>query len=217
MLRTLTWPWPVAALVLTLGAITMARFPTPATTPGQAAKARYEIELRMEKISGSYGGPNSCPGARRDGSDVMTGIVEGDESAGGSITYEGTLSRATRLEYCENWRPKGEDEFCVPILIGKQARVKVTITTYPPSTNQDAEIKYAPQISNTDSADVKGACTSDMELAIVQEYLEPEGFTIDTANQSPLPRLAKGIWQDVKPRPVTGPDGWTLTVVRKIQ
>jgi hypothetical protein len=33
-----------------------------------------------------------------------------------------------------------------------------------------------------------------------------------------MPRLIENItWQDVKPRPNTGPDGWTLTVVRKLQ
>jgi hypothetical protein len=180
--------------------------------------ARYEIRLRYEKISGSHGGPDGCPKAKRNGSDVMTGTVQGDES-GGEITYTGGLSRATTMEYCEVWRPNGsEDEFCVPVLTGKQARVTTVINVYPPKTNQDTEVKYTPTVSNTDSVDVKGACTGDMELAIVQQYLEPEGFTIVTANQPAMPRLIENItWQDVKPRPNTGPDGWTLTVVRKLQ
>ena len=217
MSHTISWSLPVAAGVLALGAVTMARF-TPGVTP-QGQVAKYEISLKFDKISGSHGGPESCPGAKRNGSDVMTGIVEGGETPGSAITYTGTLARTTNLEYCENWRPNGsEDQFCVPVLTGKQARVAVTITIYPPSSNQDAEIKYKPLISGTDSVNVKGACTNDMELGIVQEYLEPEGFTIEAQNQAPLTRLVeKGSWQDVKPRPVTGPDGWTLTVLKKLQ
>jgi hypothetical protein len=218
MSHKIAWPRPVAALVLALGAVAMARFTAGAMPQGQNAK--YEITLKFEKISGAHGGPDSCPGAKRNGSDVMTGIVEGSETfVDGAITYTGTLTRATNLEYCENWRPNGsEDQFCVPILLGKQARVATTITIYKPGSNQDAEIKYKPLVSPTDSVDVKGACTSDMELGIVQGYLESEGFTIDTRNQSPLAKLVeKRSWQDVMPRPSTGPDGWTLTVLRKLQ
>jgi hypothetical protein len=191
-----------------------------ATPAPQAQTARYEITLKFEKISGAHGGPDACPTAKRNGSDVLSGIVEGSETfVGGGITYTGNLARATTLEYCETWRPNGsEDQWCVPVLVGKQARVTTTINIYEPRMNQDAEIEYKPQISKTDSVDVKGACTSDMELGIVQEYLEPEAFTINTRNQSSLARLVeKGSWQDVKPRPNTQPDGWTLTVLRKLQ
>jgi hypothetical protein len=216
MSHTVGWPWPAATLIVALGAVVLPH--VPALTRSQGQMARYEIQLRYEKISGSHGGPDSCPKAKRNGSDVMTGIVQGDES-GGEITYKGDLSRSTTLEYCEVWRPNGsEDEFCVPVLTGKQARVTTVIDVYPPRTNQDTQIKYAPMISNTDSADVKGACTGEMELDIVQGYLESEGFTIITTNQPAMPRLIEKVtWQDVKPRPVTGPDGWTLTVLRKLQ
>jgi hypothetical protein len=123
------------------------------------------------------------------------------------------------MEHCEVWRPNGsEDEYCVPVLTGKQARVTTTINVYPPRSNQDTEVKFEPKVSGTDSVDVKGACTSDMELAIVQGYLEREGFAIVTANQAAMPRLIeKMTWQDVKPRPDTSPDGWSLTVLRKLQ
>lgn len=216
MAHTLGWPWPVATLVVAIGAVAIPFI--PAGSPAQGQVARYEIRMTYEKISGSHGAPDSCPKAKRNGTDVMTGIVQGDESSG-EITYTGDLSRATTMEHCEVWRPNGsEDEFCVPVLTGKQARVATTINVYPPRSNQDTEVKYEPKISGTDSVNVKGACTSDMELAIVEGYLESEGFTIVTTNQPPMPRLIEKVtWQDVKPRPITGPDGWSLTVLRKLQ
>ncbi len=145
MSNTPVRPWRIAAPVLALGA-TMAHL-TAGATP-QGALAKYQIQLKFEKISGSHGGPESCPGAKRNGSDVLTGTVEGDETASrDGITYTGNLSRTTNLEYCENWRPNGsEDQFCVPVLTGKQARVVTTINVYPPATNQDVEIKYKPII-----------------------------------------------------------------------
>lgn len=218
MTDTLSRGWPVTLVVATIGAAAISPMAIDATP--QTQNARYEIALTFEKISGVIGGPGTCPKAKRDGKDVMSGIVEGSETfVGGGITYQGYLARTTRLEYCESWRPSGsEDEWCVPILTGKQARVETTIDVYTPASNQDTEIKYKPLISKADSVDVKGACTADMELGIVEAYLDPEGFTINTSNQSPLPRLIeKRSWQDVMPRPDTQPDGWTLTVLRKLQ
>jgi hypothetical protein len=208
----------VVLLVAAIGAAAVSPIGLEATP--QSQNARYEVALTFEKISGLISGPTTCPKAKRDGKDVISGIVEGSETfVDGAIMYSGDLARTTRLEYCDSWRPKGsEDEWCVPILTGKQARVATTITIYRPASNQDAEVKYTPKISKTDSVDVKGACTSEMELGIVQGYLEPEGFTIDTRNQPPLPRLIeKRSWQDVMPRPGTEQDGWTLSVIRKLQ
>ena len=82
------------------------------------------------------------------------------------MEYTGTLSRKTDITFCETWRPKGsEDGFCAPRLKGTQARVKTTIRTWTPRSNQDTEIEFEPVVtSKTDTVTVTSACTNDMEL-----------------------------------------------------
>ena len=192
-----------------------------ATSHAHARLARYEVTLTYDKITGSHGGPTSCPGAPRDGSDVLSGIVEGSETVvDDAMEYTGTLSRKTDITFCETWRPNGsEDQFCAPRLKGAQARVRTTIRIWTPKSNQDTEIEFEPIVtSKSDVITVTGACTKEMELDITEAYLDSDAFRIVTRNQDPLAKLVAGkSWQDVKPRPVNQPDGWTLAVVKKIQ
>jgi hypothetical protein len=208
-------------LVILTSAVVFAGFITTATPGPQAQPARYQITLTFKKMSGSHGGPNACPAAPRNGTDVLSGVVEGSEVfVDDTMEYTGTLSRKTDITFCESWRPNGrEDEFCAPRLTGAQARVKTTIRIWTPKSNQDTEVEFEPLVtSKTDTVNVAGACTSDMELDVTQSFLESDAFQIVTRNQTPLAKLVAGrSWQDVKPRPVDQPDGWTLAVVRKLQ
>lgn len=210
-----------ALAVSTCGTLDAAPVPDDAAASAVQAPARYEIELKFTAVSGLISGPDTCPGLKRDGHDTLSGIVEGVERfVEGEMRYEGILSRTTRLPFCEAWRAPGssEDKWCTPLLTGTQARVKTRIPISTPSSNQDSEVRFEPMRSPTDSVNVTGACESDMELGITEQYLDSDAFTIDPRNQPVLARLVeKGVWQDVKPRPPNQPDGWTLTVRRKLQ
>lgn len=232
--RDITLVRSLSTIVL-LGVLT-AWLPIEAQTPpAPSSRARYEVELKYVGLSGTLGSSgHACPG-RHDGTDIITGIVAADESLSNpndpqedGLDYEGDLSRATYLSYCEMVDRGSGDKWCVPDLLGKQPKVRVTIKVYNRAVQyggkkaggafDSARIEATPVKSLTDLVSVRGACTKEMESDIATSYYEMITVDMKTTQAKPIvDRLSVGSWPDLPVRPPSQPFGWTLTVKRKIQ
>jgi Calx-beta domain len=89
--------------------------------PTARGLAVYEVRVSFVGHTGSFAGAD-CPGVRRNGTAVLTGLIAGDESgaANDDKDYDGLLQLETDLDLCEVTRKPGSDEdfFCVITVVG---------------------------------------------------------------------------------------------------
>jgi hypothetical protein len=195
----------------------------------------YEVELRYTGYTGLVEGTPNCK-VNPQGFDVMKGIVAGREAVGarGDVLYRGTLGRGTVIDFCETRGRRGSDDdervWCSATLTGI-ASMDVELEVYGES-GRGAFVKAEPDASWF-TASVTGACESADMMAWEKDYpsgesgASPSGQAIDESVGA-APRLfdaaglgARLVVGSFPPRQLSGrfrrPDGWTLTVIRKIQ
>ena len=207
-------------LLACAGAVAMS-LPAPARAP-----AAYEVELRVKGYSGLMSGGWCDEHADTNGYDVMTGIVRGVETdeAGEDVTYRGTLTRKTKMDYCLVKPAPTEDQvdYCLAHL-GGTARMNVEIEVYG-EEGRGAWVK-ADSAPGTPAAveTVTGNCTAADQAIMATEYPDggsagcPSGQPIAENPSTPMfangkARLPAGAYYPARP-PETA---WSLKVIRKV-
>jgi hypothetical protein len=214
------------------------RVTSPCPGPGAppvpgAVYAEYDVEFRYDGYTGDLPAYPDCP-VKLTGSDVLRGIVRGWElpTSGEDQEYNGTLSRATSIDYCitrgVRTRDDSDRRFCPTTLFG-HARMNIEITVYG-EADRGAWIKSVHD-GGPASSSVFGLCHPQDMAEIQQEYpasdhgggASPTGIPIDDAGApvtfvdgNGLARLRVGTYPPA-PQSPPNPGEWVLHVIRKIR
>ena len=197
----------------------------------------YEVEFRFVGVLSILSPPDTlreCPGINLKGTDVMTGLVAGNEGipSGEDVTYTGTLVRLTSLDFCETKGKKGpqDDErvWCKATLVGTST-MKVNLEVYGES-GRGAWLK-AHHDGGPFSRSVAGACDRADQITWEKEYPKDDalkaGDPLDegggaSPNGQPIDDPASKLFAGGRARLVVGTfptqqDAWSLTVIRKLR
>ena len=190
------------------------------------APAAYEIELRMKGYGGLMSGAWCDEHADTNGYDVMTGVVRGVETSeeGEDITYRGTLTRKTKMDYCLVKPAPTEDQVtqCLAHL-GGSARMIVEIEVYG-EEGRGAWVKADSAPGSPMAVDtVSGNCMAADQAIMAEEYPgggsagSPSGQPIAESDSTPMFANGKArlpAWGSFPPRP---PETlWGLKVIRRV-
>jgi hypothetical protein len=153
---------------------------------GAPRRSVYEVRLTFAGYTGSFAGAD-CPGVRRNGSAVLTGLVAGDESVASDddIEYEGVLQMDTNVDLCEVTRRAGssEDMFCAITVVGS-GPLNAQLSVYADDRGGYIKAKKAP---GTFVANVSGTCD---QAAIREErssFPDNSMANVFDGNELPLP------------------------------
>lgn len=213
------------SFILTIAAGATAAALMAATAP--RAPAAYEIELRMTGYTGLLSSPGCDAITDSTGYDVLTGIVRTQDETTDpmeDLTYTGTLTRSTKIDYCLVKPAPTEDQVkeCVAKLTGG-ALMNVEIEVYG-DHGRGAWVKAEP-VTGTPFAPptVVGDCKPDDQDEIKQDY--PSGESAGSPSGQPIAenpanpmfvnghaRLPSQGFFPPKP-PETA---WSLKVIRKL-
>ena len=189
----------------------------------------YAVEISYTGYTGLASGYPDCK-VNPKGTDRMFGIVIGNEGVppGEDVRYSGTLIRLTRIDYCET---RGVDElvWCAATLTGTAA-MKVDLEVYG-EQGRGAYMK-ARHDGGPFTRSMKGSCDPKDQLIWEKEYPRDDAVKAGESgdegggaspNGQPIDDPTSKLFAGGRARLVVGtfppdrPDGWTLTVIRKIQ
>ncbi len=200
---------------------------------GSPVPAMYEVEFVFIGYTGLIDGAPNCSVNTR-GHDRLVGTLVGVETnqAGEDVVYEGTLRRATSIDFCETKgrRAPGDDEraWCTVTLVGAAVN-DIELTVYG-DDGRGAFLKASPGAGPM-FRNATGNCDPPETRAIVQGYqgssdgggASPSGQPIDDSkatgpNNRPITFSVNGVARlRIGTYPPDSPQGgWTLRVIRKI-
>lgn len=196
---------------------------------GAGVPSIYAVELKYTGYTGLASGYPDCK-VDPNGTDRMFGIVVGLENLppDEDIVYRGTLIRLTQIDFCET-KAADPNVWCAATLTGTAA-MKVDIEVYS-DQGRGAYVK-ARHDGGPFTRSVRGTCDPSDQVIWEKEYprddaLKPgdpgdEGGGA-SPNGQPIDDEKSRLFAGGRTRLVVGtfppsqPDGWTLTVLRKIQ
>jgi hypothetical protein len=192
-------------------------------SPAAAQMAEYEVELKYSGYMAMSASPECDALAHASSADVLTGTVQGMETAGADddITYTGTLKRTTALDFCQM---RG-DAWCIATLTGT-ADMEVEIEVYGES-DRGAYVK-ADSPTEPPQGEVKGNCSPGDMREIQRDYPSgdsggsPSGQRIDDTNAKDAQGRHITFYAGGHARLRVGTypadeGGWALRVIRKIR
>ncbi len=202
-----------------------------------AVPVSYDIELEFRGISGHHArSAAECTAPVSDtGFDRLVGTVSADEINVNDedITYTGTLTRTTAMDFCDLTGPPGQEFDCDEHLVADGA-VDVEIEVY---GEPDRGAWMKAKVTKVNSATVTGQCGPAVAADIQAEYGgrpmgaggggSPDGQPIEDKWSQPTKALKRGpgplFYQNNRARLRVGyfpPDpaagGWVLWVKRQI-
>jgi hypothetical protein len=197
----------------------------------------YEVEFRFIGVLSILIPADTlreCPGINLKGTDVMMGLLAGNEGTppGEDVTYTGTLLRLTSLDFCETKGKRGpqDDErvWCKASLTGSST-MAINLEVYGES-GRGAWLK-AHHDGGPFTRSVTGACDRADQLTWEKEYPKDDalkaGDPLDegggaSPNGQPIDDPSSKLFAGGRARLVVGTfptqqDAWTLTVIRRLR
>jgi hypothetical protein len=221
---------PDETFTVVLGGSSGATFATPAATVtivnddvgSTPALRTYEVRLHFQGMSG-FMKDGDCPGTRRNGTGVLTGLVSGNEAVprDDDIDYTGLMQLEIDLDLCEVMRsPAGEDMFCTITAVGSgvvQARLDAYVD------DRGGYLRLSPARGSFASS-ITGNC--DRELIAEERKMFPFrrldaksdsiATTFNGVELLQLPRpLRPSTWKEIDP--LGAVTGLTVEIIRRIE
>lgn len=163
-------------------------------------RAIYEVRFSFQGYSGSMAG-SDCPGVRRNGTVVMSGLLSGDErDAENDVEYAGQLAMDLDVDLCEAKQTRDGDEFCRISVVGALAvhtqltvpPVDQTGQSVPPSWVKVRSASAAPPVS------ISGTCPGAALAGERASFPDNSYANVFTAQELKIPagRLRVGRYTD---------------------